>query len=124
MAVWELQSSGTISHDSTVLKTLPTTANEYGPEYVYDISAPEETITLNATPGFTLDELTRCKTAARTRNAVVTCTDSTGTTHTGRITALSWEVIAGTAYYTVSMTLRSVALEATSTPKTTISLTF
>lgn len=124
MAIWELQESGSISHDITVQKTLPTNNNSYGAEYVYDLSPPDNTVTLNATPGISATELQSLRNAANTRNAVVTCTDSTGVTHTGRITALSWEVVPGSNLYSASLTLRGTAFESSSNAKNSITLTF
>lgn len=113
---WELMASGTLSHDSTIIQCLPSDDVNYGPEYVFDLVPPAEVWTFNATPGLTRQQRDDLITAAKTRNAVVTLTDSTGQDYTGRITSASWEGQEGSEYYAASLTLRSCANEAANNP--------
>lgn len=111
MAIWELQASGSIAKSPVRLKTLPTNNTSYGDEYVYDLTPPDIRMTLSCA-GLAAAELTKLQTAIKTRNGVVSVIDSTGTTRTGRLESLSWEVIQGTNLYNASITIADLSYEA------------
>lgn len=113
MAIWELQASGSIAKSPVRLKTLPTNNSSYGSEYVYDLAPPDIRLTLSCA-GLSATELTTLQTAINTRNAVLSVVDSTGTTRTGRLESLSWEVILGTNLYNASIVLADRTFEAAS----------
>ena len=112
---WELIASGSLAHEPTIVQCLPDNDNTYGKEYVFDQVPPAETWTFNA-QGLTRDERNALRTAAKTRNAVITLTANTGENYKGRITAVSWESQEGTEHFTASLTLRSCANEVSTAP--------
>ncbi len=111
MAIWEYQASGSIAKEPTIYKTLPTDNTSYGQEYIYDLAPPDRKFTLTCS-GLNGTELSAVETAAMTRNAVLSVTDSTGTTRTGRLESCSWEVISGTNLYRATIVLRDRTNEA------------
>lgn len=111
MAIWEQKSSGSISRSPVTVKALPTNNSSYGSTYVYDLASPDRTVTLDGT-GLSGTEKANLETAAMTRNAVLTVTDSAGVSHTGRLMSVSWETIPGTNLYNATMVLSDQSFEA------------
>ncbi len=113
MAIWEYKSSGSISRSPVTVKALPTDNSHYGATYVYDLASPDRSVTLDGT-GLTSTEKASLETAAMTRNAVMTVTDSAGVSHTGRLMSVSWETIPGTALFNATIVLSDRSFEANS----------
>lgn len=106
MAIWEYLEEGSVQKDLVVVKTASRTAGVYGQTYVDDQYIPEQPINLRTTEGVTAAELAALKALALTPNGTTSVTDNAGTTHSGRIAALTWKRAEGTNRYSVTLTLR------------------
>ena len=115
MAIWELMKSASYNHAPNFAVSLPSNGTDYGKEHVTDFTPPSEAWTFSG-KGLTDAEMAQLRTAVKTRHAVLTVTDSLGTSYTGRFLNLTEEVKEGTVLHSVSIQLRSTANEATGSP--------